>query len=225
MQVTDRVCWGMGWISSTLNVPIPSAQVPGYPFRDLSHQRDDESHHTPFHPFTATPTPRQNNTRMTPTQSKMAQQSSSTWRGAYKVCPKFFLFYIFILIIYVLSQPHLIPSPATQHTPHPSTSRPPLAPSNTPCAEHPTPHARHKKHVLRVCFSCLAPPQQHLSCQTSKMRSCGRVFNVRLLLHSTPHARQEKHVLEDMLFVSGASPTTPLMLHCIPSSWTRKCTP
>ena len=76
VRVTDRVCWGMGWISSTLNVPIPSAQVPGYLFRDLSRQHDNESHHTPFHPFTATPTPRQNDT------DAIENGTASTWRGA-----------------------------------------------------------------------------------------------------------------------------------------------
>ena len=105
--------------------------------------------------------------------------------------------------------PHLTPSPATWDTPHLSTTVPlrlPLTPNM-------------KDTSLRMCFSCPAAPQPHLSFQTSKMHLHGRVFNVQLLLHLASHAGHEKYTLGGIFHVRCMSPM-PKSNIC---AWFRGC--
>src|SRR6266571_4061460 len=120
----------------------------------------------PFHPVTATPTPRQQHT------NTMENGAASTQRGAGVPCtPETFIFKFSLLTMLLQCPPPPHPSCGHTHTPPGTSLMPPLTPNNQneppwarfgcSASSSPTQHTpsgssthKHEKHTPGACFLC-----------------------------------------------------------------------
>src|SRR6266545_1619568 len=98
----------------------------------------------------------------------------------------------------LLVNPHLTPPPATQHTPHLSTSHPPSAPS----------HTKHENMSSETCFRVLHVPNHTPHTEHQKHAYVGVFVMLGCFFTPLPHTGHEKHASETCYLCSVAFQVT-----------------